>query len=202
MILADFWALADFETLISGHSMIHFQWKLCTRIYNFLFCCFMLMLIHRFAVSGYSSAKPKGLRSRLVEWALFFLCINKICKLCLSKGRLAWVFWRCRCVHIVYLAFSVLFLAFLRVDLAFFADDYLATLKKKASPFIAWSVEGYPSLYLCFIVVVYVQKSDWDLNLINVFCVLFLLVKKHNVFETWAYETRFRFYEAVYLGQD
>jgi len=42
MILADFWAMADFHTLFLD-TMINFCWKVCTRIYNFLFCCLILL---------------------------------------------------------------------------------------------------------------------------------------------------------------
>jgi len=56
---------------VSGHRMINFHWKLCTRICNFLFSLFHAL---RFTVSGYSSAKPKVSRSLLMERTSFFLC--------------------------------------------------------------------------------------------------------------------------------
>ena len=62
-----------FVDTVSGHRMMNFVWKLWTRIYNFLFCLFH---VFRFAVSGYSSAKPNGSWSSLMDWALFFLCIK------------------------------------------------------------------------------------------------------------------------------
>jgi len=37
------WQISRHYFSISGHRMIRFHWKLCTRIYNFLFCCFMLI---------------------------------------------------------------------------------------------------------------------------------------------------------------
>jgi len=43
MILAGFLGNGRFLDTVSGHIMINFHWKLCTRTYNFLFCCFMLI---------------------------------------------------------------------------------------------------------------------------------------------------------------
>jgi len=64
-----------FVDTVSGHRMMNFVWKLWTRIYNFLFCLFH---VFRFAVSGYSSAKPKVLRNFLLEGPSFFLCIKYV----------------------------------------------------------------------------------------------------------------------------
>jgi len=38
-----FMGTGRFLDTVSGRRMINFHWKLCTRIYNFLFCCFMLI---------------------------------------------------------------------------------------------------------------------------------------------------------------
>jgi len=43
MILAGFWAHDRFLDTVSGHRIINFHWKLYTRIYNFLFCYYMLI---------------------------------------------------------------------------------------------------------------------------------------------------------------
>jgi len=32
-----------FLDTVSGHRMLNFHWKFCTRIHHFLFCCFMLL---------------------------------------------------------------------------------------------------------------------------------------------------------------
>jgi len=53
-----------FLDTVSGHRMINFHWKLCTRIYNFFV---LLFHAYKFAVSGFSSAKPKVSRSSLIE---------------------------------------------------------------------------------------------------------------------------------------
>ena len=110
-----------FLNTVSGHRMINCDWKLCTRICNFLFCLFHAF---RFEVSCCSSAKPKVSRSLLMEWASSFN--KKICVYCLSKARLGVL----KVPLCIYLAFGFFrcYLAFLRVDLAFFAYDYLATL--------------------------------------------------------------------------
>jgi len=63
MSLAGFWALADFQTVFLD-TMIRFHWKLCTRIYDFLF---LLLHAYKSAVSSYSSAKPNVSRSSLME---------------------------------------------------------------------------------------------------------------------------------------
>jgi len=55
-----------FLNTVSGHRKINFDWKLCTRICNFLFCLFHAF---RFALSGCSSAKPKVSRSLQMERA-------------------------------------------------------------------------------------------------------------------------------------
>ena len=103
-----------------GHRMTNFYWKLCTRIYNFF-----VLLFHAFgfADSGYSSARPTVSRSLLMEWALFFFCIKYVCialksAFGCSKGVL--------CIYLVF-GFMVLF-GVLRVDLAFYPYNYLATL--------------------------------------------------------------------------
>jgi len=121
--------------------MINFDWKLCRRICNFLFCLF-----HAFkcAVSGYSSAKPKVSRSLLMEWASFLLC-TKHAYIAFQKR--VWVFQRCRCVFILLLVFFGAIWLFIRVDLAFLACDYLATLR--TSRFVAtcyenvWTTTGF-----------------------------------------------------------
>jgi len=120
--LGRFLGTGRFLDIVSGHRMINFHWKLCTRICNFLFCLFHAF---RFAVSGYSSAKPKVSRSLLMEWASFFLC-KKYVYIAFQKR--VWLFQRCRCEFILLLAFFGAIWLFLRVDLAFFAYDYLATL--------------------------------------------------------------------------
>ena len=96
----------------------------------------LLFHVYRFAVSGYSSAKPKVSRSSLMKWALFFLCVKYVH---VAFQKRIWVFWRCRCVFIAYLAFFGAIWPFLRVDLAFFACDYLATLVQRALFFSALS---------------------------------------------------------------
>jgi len=56
----------------------------------------------------------------------FILFMYKICKLCLSKARLGVL----KVLSFIYRVFGFFrcYLAFLKVDLAFFAYDYLATL--------------------------------------------------------------------------
>jgi len=99
-----FLSTGRFLDTVSGHRMINFHWKLCTRIYNFFV---LLFHAHKFAVSGFSSAKPKVSRSSLMEWALFFLCSLY----CLSKAHLG-VLKVSLCIHCVF--------GFLWVDLDFF----------------------------------------------------------------------------------
>jgi len=43
MILAGFWVHGRFLDTVSGHRIINFHWKLCRRIYNFLFSYYMLI---------------------------------------------------------------------------------------------------------------------------------------------------------------
>ena len=50
MILAGFWAHGRFLDTVSGHRITNFHWKLCTRIYNFLFWHYMLINITVFLV--------------------------------------------------------------------------------------------------------------------------------------------------------
>ena len=105
-----------------------FYWKLCTSIYNFLFCCFNFVAF-RFTVSGYSSARRKVLRNLLMEWDLFFLYIKYV-DIAFLKAHLCFkgvVSYLCCIWH------------FSKVDLAFFACDYLATLGLPADTFeIDW----------------------------------------------------------------
>jgi len=119
------WEMQRWFWQVSGHWQIsrHCFWtqndtfSLETLYENLKF--FVLVLhAYKFAVSSYSSAKPKVSRGSLMEWALPFLCIKYVHN---AFQKRIWVFYRCRCVFILYLAFS-------RVDLAFFAYDYLATL--------------------------------------------------------------------------
>ena len=64
-----------FLDTVSGHRMINFHWILCTRIYNFLFCYYMLTNL-QFQVT--LQQNPKVSRSSLMEWALFFLRIKYV----------------------------------------------------------------------------------------------------------------------------
>ena len=104
--------------------MINFHWKLCTRICNFLLCLFHAF---RFAIWGYYSAKSKVSRSLLMEWALYFLC--KKMRILPFKS----TFGCFKDVVVYYLVFGFFgaILLFLRVYLAFFAYDYLATLLRR-----------------------------------------------------------------------
>ena len=116
--LGRFLGTGRFLDTVSGHRMINFHWKLCARICNFLFC---LLHAFRFAVSGYSSAKPKVSRSLLVEWASFFYVKNM--RIFPFKSAFG-----CFRGAVVNLSCFWCDLAFLSVDLAVFACDYLATL--------------------------------------------------------------------------
>jgi len=88
-----------FLDIVYGHRMINFYWKLCTRIYNFLFC---FSCSFRFTLSGYSSARPKVSRSLLKEWPVsFILFMYKICIYCLLKARLG-VLKVSLCIYLVF----------------------------------------------------------------------------------------------------
>jgi len=55
--------------------MINFHRKICTRIYNFFV---LLFHAYRFAVSGYSLAKPKFLKSSLINGVSFIFFMNRL----------------------------------------------------------------------------------------------------------------------------
>jgi len=63
--------------------MINFHWKLCTRIYNFLFCCFIPIGL-KFQVTVEKNHKFE----KFINGVSFILFMYNIYKYCLSKARL------------------------------------------------------------------------------------------------------------------
>jgi len=60
--------------------MTNFHWKLCTIIYNFLFCCFTVVDL-QFQVTLQQNQK-------LIDGVSVILFMYKICTYCLSKAHL------------------------------------------------------------------------------------------------------------------
>ena len=92
-----------FLDTVSGHRMINFRWKLCTIIYNFLFCCFTLIDL-QFQVTLQQNQK-------FIDGVNFILFMYKICTYCLSKAHLG-VLNVSLCIYRVF--------GFFRCYLAFF----------------------------------------------------------------------------------
>jgi len=46
MIFGRLLGTGRFLATVSWHRMINFYWELCTRIHEFLFCCYMLLGLH------------------------------------------------------------------------------------------------------------------------------------------------------------
>jgi len=67
---------------VSGHTMLNFYWKLCTKIHDFLFCCFIVWL----AVVRLRFSKTRS-SEKLINGVSFILRYE-ICIYCLLKQRL------------------------------------------------------------------------------------------------------------------
>ena len=105
-----------FPDTVSGHRMTNFHWKLCTRIYNFSFCCFMLIDLQ------FQVALQQNQKFREVHWwsELYSFYVYNMYILPFKSA------FGCFEGVLVYLACIWLFS---RVGLAFFAYDYLATMR-------------------------------------------------------------------------
>jgi len=99
-----------FLETVSGHTMINFYWKLCTRIHNFLFCCFMLLGL-QFQVTLQQDQSFEN----LINGVSFILFMYKIFIYCLSKARLG-VLKVSSCIYLVFGLFCY-YLALFRIDL-------------------------------------------------------------------------------------
>ena len=144
---------------ISGHRMLNFNWKPCTRIHNFLFYCFMLVGM-QFQVTIQQEqllfSKSKGFE-KLINGVSFILFMYKRCIYCLVKERLG-VSKVSLCNYLVF-GFSGAICHFLRVGPACFPYDCLSTLWQRRKPClqirdsshsdVAWSI---PSLIVKVIV--------------------------------------------------
>ena len=111
-----------FLDTVYGHRMIHFYWKLCTR---FILFCFAVSWFYIFSFRLLFS-KTKRL-VKFINGVSLILFMHEICMYCLLKVRLG-ILKVSLCVYHVLGFFGFVWFDFLRVDLAFFAYDYLATL--------------------------------------------------------------------------
>ena len=70
-------ALGITRPLHATDRMINFYWKLCTRLYNFLFCCFMILGLQ------FQITLQKDQKFREVYGVSFILFMYEICIYCL-----------------------------------------------------------------------------------------------------------------------